>query len=72
MQHLSIYKITFVGRLSRIKYPRNLPYGVSHGDDTQYVFYPNIVGPNKILPTDPENIMVERMTRIWEQFAASG
>lgn len=66
------YKITYVGRFSRFKYPRNLPYGVSHGDDLQYVFYPNIVGPNKILPSDPENIMVERMTRIWEQFAASG
>lgn len=66
------YKITFEGRFSRLTYPRSLPFGISHGDDLQYVFYPNIVGPNKILPSDPENIIVERLTRIWEQFAATG
>lgn len=66
------YKVTFLGRFSRYLYPRSLPYGVAHGDDLQYMFYPNIVTSYKVQPTDPENVMVERITRIWERFAHFG
>lgn len=65
------YKFSFVGRFSLFKYPRDKPYGVHHADDIQYVFNASYVGPSITL-SDPESIMVERMTKIWEQFAATG
>lgn len=65
------YKFTYVGRYSVFNYPRQFPYGVTHADDLQYVLYSWYIGPSIEL-TDPENIMVERMTRIWERFAATG
>lgn len=65
------YKFSFVGRHSTFKYPRDKPYGVHHGDDIQYLFNAAYVGP-RIEKEDPENFAVERMTRIWEAFAATG
>lgn len=65
------YKFSFVGRHSLFKYPRVSPYGVHHVDDIQYVFTAKYVGPT-IQSSDPESIAVERMTRIWEQFALTG
>lgn len=65
------YKFTYIGRHSLFKYPHDKPFGVHHVDDIQYVFTAKYVGP-MIELTDPENIMVDKMTRIWEQFARSG
>ena len=65
------YKFSYAGRFSTFKYPNNKPYGVHHADDVQYCFNANYVGP-KINKTDPENLMVEIMTRIWSSFAATG
>lgn len=65
------YKFSYVGRFSLFNYPRNHPYGVHHGDDIQYIFKSQFVGP-EIQQTDPENVVVERMTRIWEHFAWTG
>lgn len=72
-EHVDVYfyKFSFVGRFSLFKYPNNKPYGVHHADDIQYVFNASYVGPS-ISKLDPEAITVERMTRIWEQFASTG
>lgn len=63
------YKFSYVGSRSRFLYPGTKPFGVNHGDDLQYTFN---FGSNPILPSDPENFMVERMTRIYESFATTG
>jgi acetylcholinesterase len=65
------YKFSYIGRFSFINYPRNSPYGVNHLDDHQYVFRLNGFG-DFISESDPENFMVERLTRMWEQFAKTG
>ena len=68
------YKFSYIGRHSLFQYPHDLPYGVHHADDIQYLFDTPYVRKrgNKFLVTDPENIIVERMTRIWENFARTG
>ncbi|XP_070498764.1 uncharacterized protein [Chironomus tepperi] len=65
------YKFSYSGRFSIFNYPRDKPYGVHHIDDNQYLFYNSYLGPI-ITESDPENFIVERMTRIWEQFAKKG
>lgn len=66
------YKFSYVGRFTLFRYPAGgPPYGVHHVDDLQYVFDVDYIGPT-IMPTDPENFMVDRMTRIWEHFAWNG
>jgi acetylcholinesterase len=64
------YKFSYVGRFSLFNYPSDKPYGVQHGDDVQYPFYQNFWPLVKT--TDPENFMVERMTKIYENFANTG
>lgn len=72
-EHIDVYyyKFSYVGRFSRFTYPRDKPYGVHHVDDIQYVFRSTFMGSD-ITDTDPESFMVERMTRIFEQFASTG
>lgn len=65
------YKFSYVGQSSFFNFPRNRPYGVHHGDDVQYVF--NLAFGGIAIPlTHPDSFVVERMTRIWEQFAWTG
>lgn len=61
------YKFSYIGRFSFFTYPRNQPFGVHHVDDMQYIFNYFSFQLN-----DTENLMVQRMTRIWEQFAKTG
>lgn len=65
------YKFSYIGRYSIFHYPNDKPFGMHHGDDIQYTILSNFVAPI-INESDPENFMVERMTRIWEQFAQKG
>lgn len=65
------YKFSYVGRYSYLYYPRDKPYGAHHVDDIQYLFNTNFLG-QFVEEEDPENLMVERMTRIWAQFAKTG
>lgn len=65
------YKFSYVGELSGFNFPRDRPYGVHHGDDNQYVFNDGFQGI-AIPLTHPDSFVVERMTRIWEQFAWTG
>lgn len=65
------YKFTYSGHNSLFYYPRDRPYGVHHVDDLQYVIYLDFMTP-LYSPDDTESLIVERMTRIWEQFAWNG
>lgn len=66
------YKFSFTGRFSRFYYPNEkIPFGAHHVDDIQYLFNAPYVG-SLIEVSDPESFIVERMTRIWEQFAWTG
>lgn len=65
------YKFSYIGQLSFFHFPRYFPYGAHHGDDIQYVF--NYGWSGIAIPLDhPDSFVVERMTRIWEQFAWTG
>lgn len=61
------YKFSYVGKNSCYKFPHNQPFGAHHGDDRLYVLegYP-------MAYNDTDNVMVERMTRIFENFALTG
>lgn len=65
------YKFSYIGRFSVFFYPRDKPYGTHHIDDVQYTIQADWISP-VLQVSDPENFMVERMTRIWEQFALRG
>lgn len=64
------FKFSFIGRYSLFNYPHDRPYGVHHADDMQYIMS-DYISP-LYRESDPESFMVERMTRIYEQFAWSG
>lgn len=68
------YRFSYTGRFSRFYAtvdPVRKPYGVHHIDDIQYMFYAAFMSP-MFGVGDPEHTTVERMTRIWEQFATTG
>ncbi|CRL01612.1 CLUMA_CG014237, isoform A [Clunio marinus] len=65
------YQLSFIGRYSFFLHPHDKPYGVHHSDEMQYILETVFVGP-RIELNDPENVMVERFTRIIYQFASSG
>lgn len=64
------YEFSYRGRYSVFNYPHNHPYGTHHSDDMQYIMS-ECISP-LYQTSDPEHVMVERMTRIYEQFAWSG
>ncbi|KAG4073007.1 hypothetical protein HA402_009426 [Bradysia odoriphaga] len=65
------YRHSYVGRFSHVYYPDNKPYGAVHHDDLLYLFaVPSVAKMFKI--TDPENLHVERFTRMWASFALRG
>lgn len=65
------YKFSYSGQSSVFRFPRGAPYGITHADDIQYLFNTWYVGLT-INQTHPDGFMVERMTRIWEQFVWRG
>ncbi|XP_059617683.1 juvenile hormone esterase [Phlebotomus argentipes] len=65
------YKNTFHGRYSFFYYPEGKPYGVVHHDDLLYLFGVPLLAPT-FAQNDPENLNVERMTRLWTTFAGKG
>lgn len=64
------FKFSFIGRYSLFNYPHDRPYGVHHADDMQYIMS-DYISP-LYTNLDKESFIVERMTRIYEQFAWSG
>lgn len=65
------YKTSFIGRFSVFQDIGIGWEGVDHEDDLQYLFYIQRIGP-VIEVTDPENIAVERITRLWVNFVKNG
>lgn len=65
------YKISYVGRFSSFLHPGNEPWGVEHGDCIMYVLENRNVMPG-ITSNDAETITIERMTRMWVNFAYTG
>lgn len=64
------FQFSFIGRYSLLNYPHDRPYGIKHADDMQYIMS-DYISP-LYRKSYPESFMVERMTRIYEQFAWSG
>lgn len=66
------YKFTYAGQASVFNWPRTSPYGITHADDLQYLFHTWYIDQSLVDATHPDAVMVERMTRLWEQFATTG
>lgn len=65
------YLCSYVGRYSKFYFPGDKPWGCDHQDDFTYLFNVPEIGPIFTF-NDPENVMVERMTRFWVNFIKTG
>ncbi|XP_068155284.1 juvenile hormone esterase [Drosophila tropicalis] len=66
------YHFRYKGRYSFLKNPdTNETYGAVHHDELLYLFHVKLVSP-LFKKDDPENFMIERLTRMWFEFAKSG
>ncbi|XP_055916194.1 juvenile hormone esterase-like [Eupeodes corollae] len=72
-KHIPVYYycFTYKGRYSDFKYPGDSAYGAVHHDDLLYLLHIPRIAP-LFSKTDPENKIVERITRMWTQFAETG
>ncbi|XP_043472364.1 esterase E4-like [Leptopilina heterotoma] len=65
------YHFTYQGRYSHVVWnDTKKPFGVSHHDELMYIFYMSKFP--KFVEGDPEILMVEKMTAIFENFAKTG
>uniref|UniRef100_A0A1I8PSZ6 Carboxylic ester hydrolase n=1 Tax=Stomoxys calcitrans TaxID=35570 RepID=A0A1I8PSZ6_STOCA len=70
-KHTSVYTylFTYKGRYSHFKNPdTNQTLGAMHHDELLYLFYVPLMTP-MFGKTDPENATIERLTRMWYEFA---
>ncbi|XP_015127076.1 esterase E4 [Diachasma alloeum] len=65
------WKFSYQGRFTTARWPDGKPFGVVHQDDLMYLFYQSKVFPY-FEDDAPENVMVEKMTAIWANFAKTG
>ncbi|XP_055854089.1 juvenile hormone esterase-like [Episyrphus balteatus] len=65
------YCFSYKGRFSDFKYPGDTAYGAVHHDDLLYLLHVPRLAP-LFSKTDPEDKIVERLTRLWTQFAKTG
>ena len=65
------YRNSYVGRYSHLYYPGNQTYGCVHHDDLLYLLVGPFIAP-MFKESDPENFLVEKMTRMWTNFAKNG
>ncbi|KAJ8888197.1 hypothetical protein PR048_007684 [Dryococelus australis] len=66
------YKFSFPGRYSYAYLPgTTTPFGVSHHDETLYLFYISVLAPF-FTENDPEIVMVKRLTKLWANFIQTG
>uniref|UniRef100_A0A1I8NSN8 Carboxylic ester hydrolase n=1 Tax=Stomoxys calcitrans TaxID=35570 RepID=A0A1I8NSN8_STOCA len=73
-QHIPVYTylFTYKGRYSHFRDPvTNQTYGAMHHDELWYLFYVPQATPLFSI-TDPENKVIERLTRLWQEFAIKG
>lgn len=69
------YKLSYQGRYSYFYTPdsnNSKPYGVIHGDDLIYLFYNKKLFPIFEATKPAEITMVEKMGKLWANFAKSG
>ncbi|XP_055377342.1 juvenile hormone esterase [Condylostylus longicornis] len=65
------YQFSYTGRFSHLYYPEDKPYGAVHHDDLMYLFtQPSIT--SMFADDDPEYRMMQKMTRMWANFAYKG
>ncbi|KAH8243675.1 hypothetical protein KR032_009308 [Drosophila birchii] len=72
--HTPIYTYLFryKGRYSFLKNPDNQEaMGPVHHDELLYLFHVGLIGP-LLKQDDPENLTIERLTRMWMEFAEKG
>ncbi|EDV93633.1 juvenile hormone esterase [Drosophila grimshawi] len=66
------YYFRYKGRYSFLKHPdTNQTFGAVHHDELLYLFHVPILTP-LFNQTDPENLIIERLTRMWTEFARKG
>ncbi|XP_076231555.1 esterase E4-like [Calliopsis andreniformis] len=70
-QPVYFYKFTFEGRYSFFMQNGTTPYGASHQDDLQYLFFIKDLFPY-FESNAPEIPMVEILTSIWSNFVGTG
>lgn len=73
-QPVYYYKFSYQGRYSHFYLPESngtVPYGVVHHDDLIYLFYISRLFP-WFTPSDPEAQTVEKLTKLWANFARTG
>jgi bile salt-stimulated lipase len=68
------YKFSFEGKINFFKKHLGLENfeGVSHGDELFYLFKPDEDEFKSYVPDDRSNLMIERMTTMWSNFAKYG
>ncbi|XP_064554514.1 juvenile hormone esterase [Drosophila montana] len=66
------YYFRYKGRYSFLKHPdTNQTFGAVHHDELLYLFHVPILTP-LLKQSDPENLLIERLTRMWTEFARKG
>ncbi|ALC45678.1 CG4757 [Drosophila busckii] len=66
------YYFRYKGRYSFFMHPdTNQTVGAVHHDELLYLFHVKLLTP-LFKPSDPEHLLIERMTRMWVQFASNG
>ncbi|XP_025833114.1 uncharacterized protein LOC108734580 [Agrilus planipennis] len=73
-QPVYYYEFTYQGRYSHVYLPgtnNTVPYGVVHHDDLIYLFYISTLFP-KFTTNDPESNTVDKMIKMWANFAKTG
>ncbi|GJQ73729.1 hypothetical protein Trydic_g14063 [Trypoxylus dichotomus] len=72
-QKVFYYLFNYHGKYTHAYYPNTnntKPYGVSHHDDLLYLFYVSVLTP--LFNTSPESQIVDKMIKIWSNFAKTG
>ncbi|XP_023158747.1 venom carboxylesterase-6 [Ceratitis capitata] len=64
------YLFTYKGRYSHFKLNDEV-FGAVHHDELLYLLYVPVITP-LFKKTDPENVVIENLTRMWSEFAKKG
>ncbi|XP_002000246.2 juvenile hormone esterase [Drosophila mojavensis] len=66
------YFFRYKGRYSFLMHPdTNQTFGAVHHDELLYLFQVPLIAP-AFKESDPENLLIERLTRLWVEFARKG
>lgn len=65
------YQFNYAARFSYTYYPYDKPFGAVHHDELLYLFV-NVKKAPIFIESDPEYVMVQRLTRFLTRFAKDG